>query len=406
MILLSKNPLLDKNYFLLWSGALVSKIGDKFYTIALAWWILQETKSPAIMGLMLVVSVLPGLLIGPFAGALIDKWPRKPMLIIPDLIRGLIVTGVAVLSGMGRLEIWHIITAAGVISLASAFFDPSVQAVIPQIVTEENIPKANALNLMVGGISSVIGPILGSVVIGLLGFTTVFLINGLSYLISGFFEGFMIIPYINKKDGKNMMILEDLKEGFRFLKNQRKMLIIIGIIGIAHFFIGGLFVTLPFLADNLTGKGVQNLGSLETILGAGLILGTLCINLNQKNVFRDTFLFVFMAIIGSCFFGMGLFKHFNILILIPYLGLIGIIGVGIANASVYWESLLQLNTPNHIAGRIFSLSNMIGNISMPVAYGLFGILFNQFSIVSILISSGLFLIGISLLLMLNYLVYR
>ena len=404
--MLSKNPLLDKNYFLLWSGALVSKIGDKFYTIALAWWILQETKSPAIMGLMLVVSVLPGLLIGPFAGALIDKWPRKPMLIIPDLIRGLIVTGVAVLSGMGRLEIWHIITAAGVISLASAFFDPSVQAVIPQIVTEENIPKANALNLMVGGISSVIGPILGSVVIGLLGFTTVFLINGLSYLISGFFEGFMIIPYINKKDGKNMMILEDLKEGFRFLKNQRKMLIIIGIIGIAHFFIGGLFVTLPFLADNLTGKGVQNLGSLETILGAGLILGTLCINLNQKNVFRDTFLFVFMAIIGSCFFGMGLFKHFNILILIPYLGLIGIIGVGIANASVYWESLLQLNTPNHIAGRIFSLSNMIGNISMPVAYGLFGILFNQFSIVSILISSGLFLIGISLLLMLNYLVYR
>lgn len=399
---MAKNPLCSKNYFLLWSGALVSQVGDKFYGIALAWWILQKTKSPAVMGFILVASVMPGLIIGPCAGVLIDKWPRKPILIFADVIRGIVVAAVTILSMMGRLEIWHIVTAAMMLSAGAAFFNPTVQAVIPQIVTEDQLPKANALYQMVGGISTVVGPILGGVTVSILGFTMVFLFNGISYLVSAFFEGFMRIPATAVKRLKASRILADLKEGFQFLKGRKKIVIIIGVIGIAHFFIGSLMVALPFLANQLAGKGVQNLGNLETMLGVGLISGTVAINLKKKTVVQDPVLFLFMALIGICYLGMGLIKHFQLLTVLPYMGLMGVIGVGIANASVYWQSLLQRNTPNHIAGRIYSMAALIGEISMPAAYGLFGLLLDQFAIHILMFFSGACLIGVSLIFMMAY----
>lgn len=354
------------------------------------------------MGLMLIASVLPGLVIGPFAGALIDKWPRKPLIILPDVVRGIVVMAVTILSAVGLLEIWHLVTAAIMLSLGSAFFDPTVQAIIPQIVTEDQLPKANALNQMVGGISTVIGPILGGVAVGFLGFTNVFLINGLSYLISAFFEGFMIISPVAEAQMKQNNIIDDLKEGYRFLASSKKIMIIIGVIGISHFFIGSLMVILPFLANNLTGEGVRNLGSLQTMLGIGLILGTVFINIKKKTILRDFGLFIFIALVGTCYIGIGLVYNFNLLLIYPYTICMGVIGIAIANASVYWQSSLQLNTPNYIAGRIFSLSTMIGNISMPVAYGLYGLLLNQFSIASLMLFSGFSLVGISFFLMYNY----
>ena len=106
---------INKNFFLLWSGKLVSEIGDRFYALALAWWILQKTNSPSIMGFFMAVSVLPGLLLGPFSGALIDRWNRKTIIIMADIIRGIVVVIVAWFSRMETLELWHVFSAAVVI---------------------------------------------------------------------------------------------------------------------------------------------------------------------------------------------------------------------------------------------------------------------------------------------------
>lgn len=392
----------NKNFFLLWSGALVSKLGDKFYGIALAWWILQKTKSPVMMGLMMVASVLPGLLIGPFAGALIDKWPRKPFIILPDILRGLVVIGVTIMSAQGVLEIWQVVLAAMLLSLNAAFFDPTVQAVIPQIVPEHQLPKANALNQMVNGASTVIGPILGSLAVNYFGFTYVFLMNGLSYLISAWCQSFIRIPSSVVIQQDRPTLAADLREGFRYLKGQKNVMIVMGIIGIAHFFVGGLFVTMPFLANTLAGKGVQNLGVLETMLGVGLILGSIYINIKKKSDLNEQTLFILMAGVGGCFISIGFFSHLQLSMVYPYMALLGVVGMAISNASVYWQSILQRSIPQSMAGRIFSLSNMIGNISMPIAFGGFGFLLNRFSMGSLMLVSGFSLLGVIFVLMFVY----
>ena len=153
--------MINKNFAFLWLGKIVSQLGDKFYAIALAWWILQKTNSPSIMGFFLLISVLPGILLGFLTGALTDRWQRKTMLVVTDIIRGCLVLDIAYLSMANTLEIWHVFLIGFCLSLATAFFEPAVQAIIPEIVEKENLTKANGMSQMVGGICTVAGPLLG-----------------------------------------------------------------------------------------------------------------------------------------------------------------------------------------------------------------------------------------------------
>ncbi|AOY77011.1 MFS transporter [Clostridium formicaceticum] len=393
---------LNKNFFLLWTGQMVSQIGDKFYGIALAWWILQQTNSPVIMGLFMAVSVLPGLAFGVFAGVFIDRWNRKILIIASDMLRGICVIVIAFLSVIDILELWHIFAAAILISLASAFFDPTVKAVIPQIVEQEQLPRANALSEIIDASSMIIGPVLGAAFVSFFGFTLVFLINGLSYLISAFFEGFITIPPQVDSPSADYTLRHEIETGIRYLLSRRKLVVTIGVIGIAHIFVGALIVSLPFLAKALSGDSIQTLGNLEMMIGFGMLLGALSIQLRGKSHFKDKNLFVFIAAMGIFYLAIAITKSITSTFVLPYMLLLLLIGAAIANASVYWQSILQLNTSSDMAGRVFSISSVVGNISLPISYGLFGILLKYTSILRLMLFSGSALLFISIVLMYFY----
>ncbi|MCX7710599.1 MAG: MFS transporter [Clostridia bacterium] len=386
--------MINKNYFLLWSGKIISEIGDKFYAIAMAWWILMKTNSPAAMGAFMAASMLPQLIIGIFSGPLIDRWNRRSILVVSDLLRGLLIFGVFLLSRFEILEIWHVIASAAAVSMATAFFDPSVQAVIPEIVEAEKLPKANALNQLVEGICMVIGPILGAAAVSFLGYASVFLINGISYLAAAIFEALMTVNPTNRTSAEGNLWME-IKDGFRFVMSQKRVAVIIATIGIAHFFIGGVTVAIPFLAKGLAGDGVRNLGNLEMAMGIGLLLGSLYFSIKSKSRLKDQYLFWIMTGVGSCLFGIGMVQLLRVNAVIPYMGILLFLGVAIVNASVFWQSLLQTNTPNQIAGRIFSVSSLVGNVSLPIAYGLFGMILNYQPLWVLMITSGIALAAIS-----------
>jgi MFS family permease len=396
---MANNFFINKNFFLLWTGKIVSQVGDKFYGIALAWWILQRTNSPMAMGLFMAASTLPGLILGPFAGTLIDRWNRKHIIIISDVVRGLLVMVTALLSAWDILALWHIFLAAIVISLASAFFDPTAQAIIPQLVTKDQLSRANALGEMVTAFSMIIGPVFGALSLSLLGFTWVFLINGLSYLVSAFFECFITLPCSRNSSMKKSNLWFEMKEGLKFLYHRPNLIIVISIIGITHLFVGCLMVVLPFLAKELGGNTVQNLGNLEMMLGSGMFLGATYIHGKIKNITQERNLFRIIFLMGVLFTSIGLTKYMINLSLLPYLLLIFLVGTAIANASICWRSLLQLHTPAHMTGRVFSISSMVGNVSLPISYGLFGLLLNYLPISLLMTVSGicLFLIGTTLI---------
>lgn len=395
--------IINKDFFLLWSGQLVSQIGDKFYSIALAWWILEKTNSPVAMGLFLVASVLPGLIIGPFAGTLIDHWNRKTVIIVSDIVRGLVVLSVTILSLYGLLTVSHVYLSAIMISLASAFFNPTIIALIPQIVAEQQLPRANALSELIGATSMIFGPLLGAAFVAFLGFSLVFLLNGMSYILSAFFESFIRtngVAAVNTAQERYQFVSE-FKKGLRYLSDKRELLIIIAVIGIAHLFVGTLMVALPFLAKSLQGNSVRNLGNLEMMMGIGMFSAAF-LQAKVKEKLQDTHLFLFMMMMGCCYFLIGISNALGILDVAPYMILVLVVGAMIASASIYWRSLLQMNTATEFSGRVFSISNIVGNSSLPVSYGITGVLLSYFSLNTVMILAGLGLIILCGFLMLFY----
>lgn len=386
--------MININFTLLWIGKIISQLGDKFYAIALAWWILQNTNSPTIMGLFLFTSVLPGVLLGFFAGALVDRWKRKNILIITDIIRGGLVLTISFLAINNSLETWQVFVIAFCLSIASAFFDPAVQAILPEIVEKDKLPKANGISQMVGGISTVAGPLLGAVFVSLFGIAWVFLANGISYLSSALLACFIKV----KKDYRNFdekkYFWKDIKEGIHFLKNQKRIILVLKIIATAHFFLGSLMVSLPFLAKSLQGNGINNLGILEMMLGVGMIGASLFLSFIKKEFINERKLITAILLMGISFLLISIAQLLNMNTIYAYIVEMCIIGASIACASVFWQWLLQTYTPDYMTGRVFSISSLLGNVSLPLAYAVFGILIGFTSIFKVMAGCAICLLSL------------
>ncbi len=402
---MSKTLFINRNFTCLWIGKIISQIGDDFYAIALSWWILQNTNSPGIMGFFLLTSVLPGLFFGFYAGAVVDRQNRKNIMIITDILRGLLIFVIFILSYMELLKVWQVFVIGGILSFITSFFDPAAQAIIPQLVDKTELPKANSLNQMITGVCSVLGPVLGAATVSLFGVSTVFLLNGLSYLISAFFEKMVRYKVPGISDTKQT-IFQDMKEGIAFLKGKKEILRIITIIAAAHFFLGSLMVVFPFLANKLHGVGVKNLGYIETMLGVGFLIGALFISKRKVKAMKELYLIFMIMFIGICFTAIGVLQFTAFLSIMPYLLIFLLIGSTISIASIFWQSLLQYQTPEYMTGRVFGIATLAGNVSSPIAYGLFGILLDYSEIWSIMFACGGSLILLSLTLLISLKSFR
>jgi DHA3 family macrolide efflux protein-like MFS transporter len=179
---------INKNLGLLLCGRFISEIGDKFYALALSVWVLETTGSPSMMGLVLFSSMVPAIVLGFFIGVVIDRYDRKALLVAADLLRGLIVAVVVIVYYMDLLSLTVIITAQILLSICSAFFDPALQSVIPQVVDREQLAKANSMSSLVGGIAMIIGPVLGGLSVAYIGYTFVFIFDSLSFIVSALFK--------------------------------------------------------------------------------------------------------------------------------------------------------------------------------------------------------------------------
>ena len=384
---------MKRDFMLLWFGKIISQLGDKFYGIALAWWILKKTNNPAAMGLFLLVSILPGILVGLFSGALTDRWNRKAILVTTDILRGLLVSAASLLALADALEVWHVFVTGFLLSVVTAFFEPAIQAIIPEIVPEESLKKANGMSQIVGGFCTVLGPMLGAVTAGAFGLGWAFMANGASYFLSALMTCFVRTAHKPREAGKKPKLLREIREGVRFIQRNKRITFVMKAIALAHVFMGCLTVSLPFLAARIGNGGVGALGALEMMMGLGLVAGSLVIILKGKAKQTAKSLILLLAAAGLSFLAIGILQFLDVLALWAYMCVMTAIGALIAGASVYWQTLLQVNTPDDMTGRVFGISTLTANISLPIANALFGILLGFTPIAVLLSFSGLCLVA-------------
>jgi MFS family permease len=265
--------------------------------------------------------------------------------------------------------------------------------VIPRIVPDPQLVQANSNMQFISGATSVAGPLLGALLLGSIGYAGAFLVNAASFFISGSLIGCMR-GSLDPEAGPVQPGREGVRGGFRFISGNPRLLVILIVIFGVHLFFGSLAVVFPFLANRLAGKGIFNLGFLEAALGFGILAGSAALGLTRREP-RENALFQALGMLGIAILSLGAYQAFGIATPRPYAGSIIVIGACVATASVFWTTLMQRAIPDRIAGRIFAMASAIGNIALPLAYGLFGLLLSVVSITSILVGCGATILAIA-----------
>lgn len=378
------------------SGQLVSQIGDKFHMLAVAFMVLKTTGSPAKMGLMLFCSVFPGMLLGFVSGAFLDRYSRKTIIVGADVARGMIVSAVCVLYYLDALTFAALLAAQLLISVCTAFFDPAIPAIIPQIVEREGLLKANSQTQFVSGIATIAGPVLGGLTVAWAGYLPVFIINAASYLFSAGFESFIRLPALDGKAKGQTKIVDDIIAGCRYVYRRKSLVIILVMVGVIHLFVGSIGAVIPVLALDLKGEGARNIGLIQTCLGLGTVLAALFISLRNIKDREPVFLFGSVFFIGLCLLTISGIHLAGTRLIVPFLVLFLAIGGLIIFAGTSFRSMIQKEVDDTMMGRVFGFVSSVGNISIPLAMLICGLLLEYVLYDVVLAASGLILLPVSI----------
>lgn len=359
----------NKNFFLLWNGQLVSALGDALYAMALNFFILQETGSTAIMGTVMALVTLPRIILGPVSGVYVDKVDRKLLIVWGDIIRGLSIIFVAVMAYFDRLEIWMVMVVAVVLGVCASFFNPSVESVLPDIVPSDKMIKASSSYQIATTGADILGQSVGGALYVLVGAPLMFLMNGVSYLLSAVSECFINIPKVSRKNVE-ITFKEDFKEGLRFILAYEGLVRTIAISFFINFLFGMIRVSIIPWFVNTENLGMTRYGVLNAFQSVGLIVGMLVlsfINIKQGHKYKIylTTLLLFIVSIG-----LGAFFNQYVLILILF-------AVGFAFQFVFntvLNSTIMLKTPMDKRGKVSATKTTIGMAVSPLGNFVGGIL--------------------------------
>ncbi|MEI8344621.1 MAG: MFS transporter, partial [Candidatus Omnitrophota bacterium] len=360
----NENSYLDvlKNgsFIKLWIGQMISYVGDRIAQMAfLAWMIASYHKSAAEMAQITFFSMLPLFLFSGLAGAIADRLSRKWVMVVSNLFRALLVLVIAFVVLRQSLPFYAIYILIFAIGISTAFFVPARLAIIPNIVPAGGLQVANALSAGAGMIATLIGTYFAGVLIERNGFFTGFVVNGAFYIGACLILAWIVVPRrsvseaLTKADTSEK---QNIKEVMTYLKNHKRAWELV-LLSVALSFISSFFyIGLTVLAVDYLHLGTEGLGKLLSMLGIGMIAGSVFVMIYGKNI-KTTYL-----LIAS--FGMICFTTITARLVHSYeMAWVWLILLGAANATILilTDTILQKITPDRFRGKVFGFRAMITN---------------------------------------------
>lgn len=369
-----KEKLWTKSFLILWQGQLVSTMGDAVYSIALGFWVLSVTGSTALMGLLMAASTLPGVLVSPFAGVLIDRGNKKRLFILMDLLRGLCIVFLSFAAYRGFITVWMVFTAGILLSLCGAVFNPGVQSIVPDLVPQSKIVNANSAFSTISVGANMIGNIAGGFLYQLLGAPVIFFLDGVSFLFSGASLPFIKIP--NGKAKAKKQFFTDMAEGFQYMWNQKGLRFILLIAAVLNFFAYvGIVLFLPlFQSDPSLGAGRYGV-AMACFMG-GALAGFVLLSVVSVKPAGKMKLYVVSTVVFDAAILVAVNQHsFPVMLLLLLL-------TGFFNSivNVMLMSAVQASTPGEVRGKVMSFMSMLTQGLTPFAMALGGVLGGVFPI--------------------------
>lgn len=323
-------------FFVLWIGQAVSLLGSNLVQFALIWWLTQKTGSATVLALASLVGMLPQVVLGPFAGVLVDRWNRRWTMFVADTAVALATVILALLFWTGAVQIWHVYLILFVRGLGGAFHWPAMTASTALMVPENQLTRIQGLNQMLQGAMTIVAAPLGALLLSLLPVQGVLAVDVVTALFAIVPLLFIQVPQPETAvavDGTPAAVKSfwaDMRDGLRYVLGWPGLLVLMGLAMLLNLLLTPAFSLLPLLITDHFGGDAWNLGVIESAFGVGLVAGGLL---------------------------LGAWGGFKRRIHTSMLGLVGlgisVLVVGLTPAAFFWVAVIAMLT----AGLTNSMTN-------------------------------------------------
>jgi MFS family permease len=371
--------LLTRDFTLVWWGQMVSQVGDGVSKLALLWFVYSITGSPLKTTMIGLLQTLPPILFGPFIGVVVDRVPKKLLLISSDLIRAVVLGVIPCLIPVEAFSIERLYLMVFVHAVASAVFGPALTAAIPSLVSRHEFTAANALLQTTTSIGIILGPALSGVGIATMSSQEVLCVNAVSYVVSAACFLFIRFPRaetVPESESSLAGTFRDVVDGFHYvLRRQRIILMLIGAASMYTFATSAFSTLFPVFGKKLLDLGPIEVGYLWSAFGVGLLLVSLgLVSLSAWTLPRRIQLMAVSSFISGLAL-LGLIVTSNRL---AAAALMVIIGMGAGTLTPVAWGVLQEIAPTSLLGRVLAIYNLGAMTSAIAGMTIFGWVTQEF----------------------------
>ena len=360
-------------FSLVWLGQFVSIIGSSMTRFGLTIWAWEVTGKATALALVGFFSLVPMLVLSPFAGAVVDRWNRKKIMILGDLAAGLSTIFLLVLFTLGKMEIWQIYIVAVIIGAGEAFQRPAYMAAISTMIPKKHYGRAQGMIGMVGSATGIIAPVAAGALLGLIHINGIMFIDIATFLFAISMLLIVRVPQpIESGEGKEAKgsMWRESAFGFRFLLKRKPLLYLLMSYAVLNLVLTFAFSIQSPMILARTNTNEMVLGTIQMFFGFGGLAGGALMSIwgGPKKKIRG----VFLSVIGAMLLGPTLLGLGNSL---PFWAAGAFFVVffsqfASSSSSVVW----QTKVPHDVQGRVFAYRGMIASIASPVGMILAGTL--------------------------------
>jgi len=405
----------NKNYVLLFLGALVSNLGNTIYNFAISLYILDVTNNNALIaGLYLATGGLVYFIIAPFGGAIVDRLDRVKVVYITDFIRGvtIVVAGYLLFVGLtNNQQIIMLFICTIILAVNGAIFGPATSALPANILKPEQLQQSNSLMQGANSLYAIIGALLGATLFTLLGIKMIFIINGLSFILSGISEVFITTK--TKADPDHVITfksaVDDIKIGFKYLVKLKPIFYLILYASLLNFFMTPVFANgLPYLFKSQLQVSSIYYSFIVAAFPAGIIISSLILGIKKQK--ERIFSLLKMGLIGfalfMAIFTIGVHLHLAnistfLVFMITSVLVTLILGVYNGLINIPFGTAIQLKVEKDMQGRVFSVLSVIAMGLTPISMAIAGIIIEGLGVLTLFYISSIALVIITFLIIKN-----
>lgn len=331
-----------------------------------------------------IATALPSLILGPIAGACVDRMDRRKVMLWTDLINALLFVGAALLLFLDILQVWQAYLFAAASATAMAFHRPALQSSIPNLVPEEQLTRANSMYQISRGVCGIVGLSLGGILVGFIGVAPTLWLDAFTFAVAGVSLLLVAIasPRMSRL-GSWRIILQDTASGFRFLFSRKNLFYLVMLFALINFLLAPMGVLFSLMSKDVFHTGSEGFGALNSAISVGVLLGGFLTAFLKK--FRKQGLWILVGLVAVGVL-LTLFGYSTSLTLA--MAILAVMGIFVTMINILESVIFQTRVPNELQGRAFAAQFAVCDGLQPLSLGLIGGILTFVSTPTVLIASG------------------